>query len=115
VIVAAVYRAPVLQGATQGERPQDVATPSADVAFPSVTAEPSFPADAQAGGVVMIEARLSPSGAVTTARVVKSAPPFDRPAMAAAQRWRFRPPRIGGSTESYAYLIFGFPQPVITK
>lgn len=115
VIVAAFYRAPALQGPTQGEPPADVATPSADVPFPSVTAEAAFPPDAHSGGVVMIEARVSPGGAISTTRVVRSAPPFDRPALAAARQWRFRPPRIGGSTESYAYLIFGFPQPVTTK
>jgi TonB family protein len=115
VIVAAVYRAPVVQGPTQGEPPVNVATPSADVAFPSSMPEPLYPATAQFGGVVMIEARVNASGAVTNARVLSSAPPFDRPALAAASQWRFRPPRIGGSTESYAYLIFGFPQPVTTK
>ena len=115
VIVASVYRAPVLQGPSQGEPPTNVAEPSADVAFPSSLAEPVFPPTAQSGGVVMIEARISASGAVTNARVISSAPPFDRPALAAARQWRFRPPRIGGSTESYAYLIFGFPQPVVTK
>jgi len=80
VIVAARYRAPALQGPTQGEPPRDVAAPSADVAFPALTAEPAFPADAQFGGVVMIEALVSPAGAVTVARVIKSALPFDRPA-----------------------------------
>ena len=115
VIVAASYRAPALQGPTQGGHPADVATPSADVAFPSVTPEAAFPPDAYSGGVVMIEARVSPGGAITATRVIRSAPPFDRPALSAARQWRFRPPRIGGSTESYAYLIFGFPQPVVTK
>jgi TonB family protein len=115
VIVAAVYRAPTLVGPTQGQLPVDVAVPSADVAFPSLTPEPVFPPDAQFGGVVMIEALVSPAGAVTIARVIKSAPPFDRPALDAARRWRFRPPRIGGSTETYAYLIFGFPQPITVR
>lgn len=112
VIVAAVYRAPALQGPTQGEHPVDVAAPSADVAFPSLTPEPVFPVDAQFGGVVMIEARVDASGAVTVARVIRSAPRFDGAALAAARQWRFRPARIGGRTESNAYLIFGFPQPI---
>lgn len=112
VIVAAVYRAPTLQGPTQGELPTELGAPSADVAFPVSIREPEFPPRARDGGVVMIEARLNASGAVTVARVISSAPPFDEPALAAARQWRFRPPRIGGSTESYAYLIFGFPQPI---
>jgi TonB family protein len=115
VLVAAVYRAPVLQGPSQGEMPVNVAAPSADLAFPSSLPEPVFPAVAQNGGVVMIEALLSASGAITVARVISSAPPFDQAALDAARQWRFRPPRVGGSTESYAYLIFGFPQPVTAK
>lgn len=115
VIVAAVYRAPVLQGATQGEQPVNVTTPSADVAFPSSIREPEFPPRAQFGAVVMIEARVGAGGAVTDVRVISSAPPFDQPALAAARLWRFRPARVGGSTDTYAYLIFGFPQPVVTK
>ena len=115
VIVAAVYRAPALQGPTPGERPVDVAPPSADVAFPSVMPEPAFPANAQFGGVVMIEARVSASGVITVARVIRSAGPFDRAALSAVRQWRFRAPRIGGASESNAYLIFGFPQPVTSK
>src|SRR5689334_13440042 len=114
VLVAALYRAPVLQGPTQGERPTEVAPPSADVPFPSVMTEPVFPPNAHAGGVVMIEARLNPAGSVTVARVIRSSPPLDKPALDAVRRWRFRAPRIGSTKESIAYLIFGFPQPVIT-
>lgn len=112
VIVAAVYRAPVLQGPSQGEHPTNVATPSADVAFPTSMRPPLYPPGASNAGVVMIEAHLSSSGAITETRVISSAPPFDQPALEAARQWRFTSPRIGGSTDTYAYLIFGFPQPV---
>ncbi len=115
VIVAALYRAPVLQGPTQGERPADVAEPSSEVPFPSVMAEPVFPANVLSGGVVMIEARLSAAGAITTAKVVRSSPAFDKPALDAVRQWRFRPTRVGTTRESVAYLIFGFPQPITMK
>jgi TonB family protein len=112
VLVAAVYRAPVVQGPTHGEVPANVAAPSADIAFPSSMPEPVFPTLAQNGGVVVVEALLNASGGVSVARVISSAPPFDQPALEAVRQWQFRPPRIGGSTETYAYLIFGFPQPI---
>jgi TonB family protein len=81
------------------------------VAFPASVQEPVYPARADAGGVVLIEARVNASGAVTATRVIGSAPPFDQPALDAARRWRFRPAR---GADTYAYLIFGFPQPVVT-
>ena len=113
VLVAALFRAPALLGPTLGERPADVAPASADVAFPSSTREPPYPPRAARGGVVLIEARVDATGAVTDGRVIGSAPPFDQPALEAARQWRFRPPSVRGRTTSaYVYLIFGFPTPV---
>jgi len=115
VIVAAVYRAPALQGATQGERPKDTGPVSADVAYPTTIREPVFPPTAPFGGVVMIEVRVTGSGAVADARVIHSAAGFDAPALDAARQWRFRPARLKGGGDTYAYLVFGFPQPVTTR
>ena len=104
-----MYRAPTLLTPTQGERPQTVAAASTEVAFPSKTAEPGFPIQALSGGVVLIEARISPTGVVTP-RVVTSRPPFDSAAMQTAQQWGFYP--ASGSAESYAYIVFGFQPPL---
>ena len=41
--------------------------------------------------------------------------PFDEPALQAARQWRFSPGQIKDNADSYAYLIFGFPQPVTGK
>jgi TonB family protein len=114
VIVAAIYRPPVLVGATYGERPTDVATAAADVAFPTSLAEPLYPATAPFGGVVIVEVRVSPSGAVSEARVVGPAPPFDQAALDAARQARFRGAAIKGA-DTYAYLIFGFQQPITRR
>ena len=111
VLVAALYRAPTLLTPTLGERPATVATASPDVAFPANTAEPQFPTRSLFAGVVMIEARISSSGVVTP-RVLSSPSPMDSAAMQAAQQWRFFPARLKDEAETYAYLIFGFPQPV---
>jgi TonB family protein len=114
VLVAALFRPPALQGPTQGQLPSTVGTPSPDVAWPTGTREPQYPPQARARGVVMVEVLVGESGEVRRARIVKSAPPFDAPALAAAQQWSFRPARIGGQpTATHAYLIFGFPEPVI--
>ena len=113
VLVAALFRAPTLLTPTHGERPADVAPPSADVAFPSSTREPPYPPQASRGGVVLIEATVDVMGRVAEARVIGAAPPFDQVALAAARQWRFRPARVNRRvTPTYVYLIFGFPQPV---
>jgi TonB family protein len=111
VIVAAVYRPPALQGPTLGERPQNVAAAAAEVAFPTSMPEPVYPATAPFGGVVIVEARVSAAGAVTETRVVSPAAPFDQAALDAARQWRFRGAAVNGA-DTYAYLIFGFPQPI---
>jgi TonB family protein len=111
VVVAAIYRPPALQGPTLGERPQNVAAAAADVAFPTSMPEPLYPVTAPFGGVVIVEARVSAAGAVTEARVVSPAAPFDQSSLEAARQWRFRGAELNGA-DSYAYLIFGFPQPI---
>ena len=111
VIVAAIYRPPALQGPTLGERPREVATAAADVAFPTSIPEPLYPPTAPFGGVVIVEVRVSPSGAVSETRVVSPAAPFDQAALDAARQSRFRAAAIKGA-DTYAYVIFGFPQPI---
>jgi TonB family protein len=54
---------------------------------------------------------VSAAGAVTETRVVSPAAPFDQAALDAARQWRFRGAAVNGA-DTYAYLIFGFPQPI---
>lgn len=114
VLVAAVFRPPTLLNApVLGEPPKDVATASAEIPFPTATTVPSFPPRALAGGIVLVEVRVDPSGRVTDAAVIRSAPSFDEPALDAARQWTFRPARIDGvAVNSSAYVIFAFRQPV---
>jgi TonB family protein len=113
VLVAALYRPPTLITPTQGQAPVNVAAASPDVPYPSSIIEPPYPPQSMFPGVVMIEARLNASGAVTVARVLSSAPGFDDAALQAARHWRFSPPRVDSRyAEAYVYLIFGFPQPI---
>lgn len=113
VLVAALFRAPTLLTPTHGERPTNVALPSADVAFPLSASEPPYPPQTRFGGVVLIEATVDGNGRVADARVIGGAPPFDQAALTAARQWRFRPASVKGrATSTYVYLIFGFPVPV---
>ena len=113
-LVAAIFRSPSLLGPTQGEVPKDMGSPSVDVALPVATVDPTYPAASLEKGVVMIEALVNEKGLVTEAKVTRSSSPaFGAAALAAARQWRFRPARVAGrAVATYAYLIFGFPQPV---
>lgn len=113
IMVAAIFRPPALTGPTLGERPSDVGQPSRGVAAPIDTPLPPFPPHAQSDGVVMIEARIAASGELETARVIRSAPPFDDAAMKTVRTWRFTPAqRDGMPIVAYVYVILGFRRPV---
>ena len=113
VLVASLFRAPTLLTPTLGEKTVNVATASPEVLYPTATNQPPAPPPAIAGGVVLVEVSVDGFGAVKDARVIGSAPPFDQAALNAARQWRFRPARVNGhATAAYAYLVFGFPQPI---
>lgn len=114
VLVAAVFRPPALYARTLGEAPRDVASASDETALPLTTTMPPFPPLAYSSGVVLLEARVDRDGAVADATVIRSAPPFDGAAQAALRQWSFRPAHVRGrAVSTYAYILFGFPVPVI--
>jgi TonB family protein len=114
VLVAAVFRPPALSGPTLGEPSRDMASPSAEAPFPLATTVPQFPPLALNSGVVLVEVQVDGDGKVADATVRRSAPPFDDAALKAARLWSFRPARVRGTpVRTRAYILFGFPVPVI--
>jgi len=58
---------------------------------------------------------VDPAGHVVGVTVVRSAPPFDDPALQAARAWTFRPATGADAPPStYAYLLFVFRQAVFS-
>ena len=114
VLVAGLFRPPALfDGAVPGEPPMDVASPSDEIPFPTAVIVAPYPATALGDGVVLVEVQVEPGGRVTNAKVVRSAPPFDDPALTAARQWMFRPARLHGQpVATLAYILFGFRQPI---
>jgi TonB family protein len=113
VLVVGIFRPPTLNTPTLGESPRDVGEESNDTPFPITTVVPLFPPRAQAGGLVLIETRIGLDGRASETRVIRSAPPFDEMALDALRQWTFRPARVRGvGTPVFAYVIFGFRQPV---
>ena len=113
MLVAGLFRPPALSTPTFGELPKDVASASDETPFPVATVMPAYPPLARDSGIVLVEVRVDPRGNVVDAVAIRSAPPFDQPALAAARQWKFRPARVRGTAvASLAYIVFGFRQPV---
>jgi TonB family protein len=90
-----------------------VALPKPDVPVPTTMVPPVYPPRALGNGVVIVELAVDASGAVKNTRVVRSAGGFDGAALDAARKWQFRPAqRAGAAVPSYAYIVFGFRQPI---
>jgi TonB family protein len=116
VLVAAVYRpATFFNTPSLGEPPRDLAPPSRGIPFPTFAPAPAYPPRALGDGVVLLELLVGMSGEVRTAHIMRSSGTgFNSIAMRTAARWQFRPARRGGGpVPAFAYLIFGFRQPVV--
>jgi TonB family protein len=114
VLVAGLFRPPALfDGAVAGEPALDVASPSDEIPFPTAVILAPYPATALGDGAVLVEVQVEPGGNATNAKVVRSSPPFDDPALTAARQWMFRPARLHGQpVATLAYILFGFRQPI---
>ena len=115
VLVAAIFRPPQLDNSpTQGNPPVTRATPSDEIPFPIVTQSPAYPPQTIGDGVVLVEVLVGVDGRVRQPGIVIGASGFNQAALDAASRWSFRPARRrGNAVEAYAYLVFGFRQPVV--
>jgi TonB family protein len=116
VLVAAVYRPPTLLNTPGlGQPPRDLTAPSGEAPFPTVTSPPAYPANALGDGVVLVEVLVGTSGEVKAATVIRSSGTgFNSSAIQAATEWRLRPAlREKVPVPSFAYLVFGFRQPVV--
>ena len=118
VLVAAVYRPPVLYNLPgPGEPPKDVGSVAADAPYPIVNPPPGYPANALGDGVALVEVLVGTAGEVKAATVIQSTGAgFNPSAIQTATQWRFRPARRDGvPVPSFAYLVFGFRQPITTR
>lgn len=106
LLVGGSYRPAIALGfgSTAGEPPQDTASPSAGVPFPSATVTASYPAQGYGPGLVLVEFTIAADGTFTAAAPEQADSAFKEAALEAARKWRFRPM----STPSLAYVVFGF-------
>lgn len=112
VLVVGCYRPAALLTGPDSRPPSVAAQPN--VPTPVTMVPPAYPPTALGDGVVMIELRVDATGKAGHERIVQSAGAFDRAALDATRRWRFRPAeRAGVPVPAFVYLVFGFRQPVI--
>jgi hypothetical protein len=109
VLVLGFFRPPALSIQTP-EKPRYKTTEAPpELPWPTFVAVPPYPANVVGSGVVVMEADVSDQGAVTSARVVGPASPFDSAARDAAGLWTYRPAaRAGREVASRVYLLFSF-------
>ena len=115
VLVTAIIRPPQLDDSpTLGDPPVDLARPSDEIPFPVATVSPRYPPLAIGEGIVLVEVLVDVDGGVRETRIIEGAPAFGQASLEAARQWSFRPARWNGlPVQAYAYLVFGFRQPVV--
>jgi TonB family protein len=114
VLVLGVFRPPSLFPGTLGEPPKAVATPSGGApALASALEMPVYPMNALNDGVVLLELNVAAHGGVGGIGVVRSASPFDKPAIDAASALGFAPAKVHGKpAAAHVYVVAAFRQPI---
>jgi TonB family protein len=114
VLALALIRPPQLfDGPTLGAQPADFAPAPDQVPYPTAVHRPRYPPLAIGDAVVLVEVLVGIDGRVQDAAVVQGAAGFNDEALETAREWVFRPAHRGGELVSaYAYLAFGFRQPL---
>lgn len=119
VLVAGFFRPPTLYNApARGDVPKDVAPPSAEVPFPTTMFAPLYPPTAylHMSQTVVIELEVGAEGKVASSKVIRKAEGLNAAAEDAAREWRFRAARRNGkAVRSFAYIVFGFREPVVSE
>ena len=114
VLVSSLIRPPDLYSQAVGTLPKDVRTSDTRVPFPAQMTTPRYPVNANAGGSVLVEARIDKSGHVVSTNTIKSLPPFDSSALDSVRSMTFRPAEgKDDPPTTYAYLLFVFRAPVV--
>jgi TonB family protein len=113
LLLAGVFRPPVLVGPAPGSPPRDAERPCAEIPFPLDMTPPPYPPAAVGDALVLLEVTVGKDGRVTGPRMLQGSEPFASAARDTARQWRFRPAcRDGGPLSVPAYLVFGFRAPV---
>ncbi len=114
VLVVGLFRSPMLYDlGSQDTRAEVTGSASQEAPVPKQIVAPRYPPRALFSGTVLVEVAVTPDGIVSEAQVLGGATAFAAATLEAARAWRFRPAEHDSRpVTSYAYLIFGFRQPI---
>jgi TonB family protein len=116
VLVAALFRAAAFYALGPCPPPDGNLAAPPGMPIPTNVSPPAYPVRALGCGVVVVEVEVGPSGEVRSARAVGERTAFHGTAEQAARAWRFLPGRREGQpVATLAYVVFGFPEPVVDK
>ena len=113
VLLAAFLLAPRPGSAQETPpKPESAAPKVAGVDVPAPkrvkSVPPHYPPEAQAlgmRGIVILELVVGPDGKVVSARVTRSVPPFDEPALSAAREWEYAVTKVDGKPVSVVLTV----------
>jgi TonB family protein len=78
------------------------------------TAEAAYPPNVVAGGTVVLEVTVGPTGGIENVRVVQPAKGFTDQALKAVSKWKFQPARLHGNPVAASVPVaFSFSQPIV--
>ncbi len=66
---------------------------------------PALAAQARLQGLVIVEAQVDTHGVVKSAKVLRGAPLFDEPALAAVREWRYQPLLLNGQPTEFIVVV----------
>ncbi len=112
-LVIVHFRQPYLYfwGSTKEEIPP--AKQPGRLPYPKYLIQPSYPADAQGQGSVVLRAEISAEGRVSDVKVVQSMGALTGAGIDAVQKWEFLPAKdvrgMNAPSHAYVVLVFRFP------
>lgn len=78
------------------------------------TAEPAYPANAVAGGTVVLRVTIGPGGELKNVEVLQGASGFTQQAVETVKKWKFAPARFDGKPLVASLPVaFSFSQPIV--
>src|SRR5262245_10135342 len=109
VLVLGFFRPPELTFAAPANPKYKSTTAPDELPWPTAVAVPPYPPRALGGGMVVLEADVSESGAVAGTRVLSAPGAFDGAATDAVKKWTFRPARRGNrAAASRIFMLLTF-------
>jgi len=86
----------------------------ARAALPTDISYPRYPVNTVAEGVVILQLRIAPSGAIENIKVIRDVPPLTNAAQEAVREWKFSPARSEGQPiPGTAVVAISFQRPFV--